>query len=174
MPRFDVIWQGTWDKSKGFIRKAGTVIFAGSVLIWLLSSFGTSGFVTDPTKSFAANLGQFLVPVLAPLGITHWQVISALFTGVLAKEVITSSMMVMFHAANQAVLIGALGTYMTPVAAYALLAFILLYSPCFATLGTIKQETGSTKWMLWSLVLSLMIAYVVATVIYLGGTLIFV
>lgn len=174
LPRFDVIWQGTWDKSKGFIRKAGTVIFAGSVLIWLLSSFGTSGFVTDPTKSFAANLGQFLVPVLAPLGITHWQVISALFTGVLAKEVITSSMMVMFHAANQAVLIGALGTYMTPVAAYALLAFILLYSPCFATLGTIKQETGSTKWMLWSLVLSLMIAYVVATVIYLGGTLIFV
>ena len=82
-------------------------------------------------------------------------------------------MMVMFHATNQTVLIGALSNYLTPGAAYALLAFILLYAPCFATLGTIKQETGSTKWMLWSLVLSLMIAYVVATVIYLGGTLIF-
>src|SRR5699024_4251941 len=115
-----------------------------------------------------ALLGQWLLPLMRPIGITHWQIIAALFTGILAKEVITSSMIVMFHAANQSVLIGALGTFMNPVAAYALLAFILLYAPCFATLGTIKQETGSTKWMLWSLALSLMIGYGVALVIYLG------
>lgn len=172
LPRLDVIWHSTWDKSKGFVHKAGTVIFAGTVLIWLMSSFGLSGYTTDPANSFAALLGKALLPLLAPLGITHWEIISALFTGVLAKEVITSSMMVMFHSANQAALIGALGSFMTPVAAYALLAFILLYSPCFATLGTIKQETGSTKWMLWSLVLSLLIGYGVSMLIYVGGTLI--
>lgn len=171
LPRFDVIWHSTWDKSKGFIHKAGTVIFAGTVLIWLMSYLGPHGYTTDPVNSFAALLGQWLLPLMRPIGITHWQIIAALFTGILAKEVITSSMIVMFHAANQSVLIGALGTFMNPVAAYALLAFILLYAPCFATLGTIKQETGSTKWMLWSLALSLMIGYGVALVIYLGGTL---
>lgn len=171
LPRFDVIWHSTWDKSKGFIHKAGTLIFAGTVLIWLMSYLGPHGYTTDPANSFAALLGQWLLPLMRPIGITHWQIIAALFTGILAKEVITSSMIVMFHAANQSVLIGALGTFMNPVAAYALLAFILLYAPCFATLGTIKQETGSTKWMLWSLALSLMIGYGVALVIYLGGTL---
>lgn len=97
LPRLDIIWQGTWDKGKGFIKKAGTIIFAGTVLIWVLSSFGTSGFVTNSANSFAADLGRILVPVFKPIGLVQWQAISALFTGILAKEVITSSMMVMFH-----------------------------------------------------------------------------
>lgn len=168
-PRWDIIWHSTWDKSKGFLHKAGTVIFAGTVLIWALTSFGPTGFVTDPTHSFAAGLGKLSAPCFAPLGFDHWQIITALFTGILAKEVITASMMVMFHATNQTVLIGALSNYLTPGAAYALLAFILLYAPCFATLGTIKQETGSTKWMLWSLVSSFVIAYLVAGLINLGS-----
>lgn len=165
LPRFDVIWHGTWDKGKGFVKKAGTVI------IWLLASFGPHGFVTNSSHSFAASLGHLLVPFLAPVGITQWQTIAALFTGVLAKEAITSSMMVMFHTSSQAVLISALGQFINPVAAYALLGFILLYAPCFATLGTIKQETGSTKWTIWSLVSSLIIAYGLAWLIYTVGSL---
>lgn len=173
LPRLDIIWHGTWDKGKGFIRKAGTIIFAGTVLIWVLSSFGTTGFVTDSTQSFAAGLGRALVPVFQPLGIVQWQAISALFTGVLAKEVITASMMVMFHTSSKAVLIAALGQFVSPVAAYALLVFILLYAPCFATLATIKQETGSAKWMFYSAFSSLAIAYLVALLIFQVGSLIF-
>ena len=172
LPRLDIIWHGTWDKGKGFIKKAGTIIFAGTVLIWLLSSFGPSGFVTDSTKSFAAALGHGLAPFFRPLGIVQWQAISALFTGLLAKEVITSSMMVMFHTSSKAVLITALGQFMSPVAAYSMMAFVLLYIPCFATLATIREETGSTKWMLFSVGMSLLIAYVTSFLIFQIGSLI--
>jgi len=171
IPRLDIIWRGTWDKGKGFIKKAGTIIFAGTVLIWLLSSFGTSGLVSDIDNSFAAMLGKGLLPLFAPLGITTWQVISALFTGILAKEVISSSMMVMFHTANQGGLIAMMARYFTPLSAYATLVFILLYVPCFATIGTIKSETGSTKWALYSVVSSLVIAYGLALIIYQVGSL---
>lgn len=173
LPRLDIIWHGTWDKGKGFIKKAGTIIFAGTVLIWLLSSFGPSGFVTDSTKSFAAVLGHGLVPFFKPIGITQWQAISALFTGILAKEVITSSMMVMFHTSSKAVLIAALGQFMTPVAAYSMMVFVLLYIPCFATLATIKSETGSTKWMLFSVGMSLTVAYLTSFLVFSIGSLIF-
>ncbi|MBB1079144.1 ferrous iron transport protein B [Limosilactobacillus sp. STM2_1] len=166
LPRLDIIWQGTWDKGKGFIKKAGTIIFAGTVLIWVLSSFGTSGFVTNSANSFAADLGRILVPVFKPIGLVQWQAISALFTGILAKEVITSSMMVMFHTSSKAFLIASLGQFMSPLTAYALLIFILLYAPCFATLATIKQETGSTKWMLYAVISSLIIAYCIAFIVF--------
>ncbi|WPW65234.1 Fe(2+) transporter FeoB [Lactiplantibacillus plantarum] len=158
-------------KGKGFIKKAGTIIFAGTVLIWLLSSFGTSGLVSDIDNSFAATLGKTLLPLFAPLGVTAWQVISALFTGILAKEVISSSMMVMFHSANQAGLIAMMGRFFTPLSAYAMLVFILLYVPCFATIGTIKSETGSTKWAVYAVCSSLVIAYTLAFVIYQVGQL---
>jgi ferrous iron transport protein B len=173
LPRLDIIWHGTWDKGKGFIKKAGTIIFAGTVLIWLLSSFGPHGFVTDSTASYAASLGRALVPMFKPIGIVQWQAISALFTGVLAKEVITSSMMVMFHTSSKAVLIAALGQFMSPVAAYAMLAFVLLYIPCFATLATIKEETGSYKWVFFSVVSSFIIAYITAFILFQVGSLIF-
>ncbi|MBD5806745.1 ferrous iron transport protein B [Limosilactobacillus walteri] len=169
LPRLDIIWQGTWDKGKGFIKKAGTIIFAGTVLIWVLSSFGTSGFVTNSANSFAADLGRILVPVFKPIGLVQWQAISALFTGILAKEVITSSMMVMFHTSSKAFLIASLGQFMSPLTAYALLIFILLYAPCFATLATIKQETGSTKWMIYSVISSLAIAYSIAFIVFQVG-----
>lgn len=166
LPRFDVIFHSTWEKGKGFIKKAGTVIFAGTILIWLLSNFGTTGFMQNSTQSFAADIGKILIPVFAPIGINSWQVISSLFTGILAKEVITSSMMVMFHTSSQAVLISALSSFIAPASAYALLTFILLYSPCVATLATVKQETGSRKWMFYSLFSTLIIAYVVTFVVF--------
>lgn len=173
LPRLDITWHSTWDKGKGFIRKAGTIIFAGTVMIWALSSFNSTGFVTNSTHSFAADLGRALIPVFAPLGFAQWQAISALFTGILAKEVITSSMMVMFHTSSKAVLVAALGQFMSPVAAYALLVFILLYAPCFATLATIKQETGSVKWAVYAVFSSLAIAYLVALVVYQLGLVFF-
>lgn len=171
IPRLDIIWHGTWDKGKGFIRKAGTIIFAGTVLIWLLSNFGIHGYVTSINDSFAANLGQVLLPAFKPIGITTWQPISALLTGVLAKEVISSSMMVLFHTTNQGALITMLGGSFTTLSAYALLVFILLYIPCFATIGTIKSETGSSKWAAYSVISSLIISYGLAFLIFQIGSL---
>lgn len=173
IPRLDIIWRGTWDKSKGFVKKAGTIIFAGTVLIWLMSNFGPSGFVTDIDNSFSALLGKVLLPVFAPIGITSWEAISALFTGIMAKEVISSSMMVLFHTSSQTALIAAFGQMFTPVAAYSMLVFVLLYVPCFATIGTIKSETGSTKWAVYSVVSSLVIAYVISFIIFQVGSLLF-
>ena len=82
-------------------------------------------------------------------------------------------MMVMFHTSSKAVLIAALGQFMTPVAAYSLLAFVLLYIPCFATLATIKEETGSFKWVLFAVVSGLAIAYCTSFLIFQIGLLIF-
>ncbi|HBF76046.1 MAG TPA: ferrous iron transport protein B [Lactobacillus sp.] len=171
IPRLDIVWHGTWDKGKGFIKKAGTIIFAGTVLIWLLSNFGVRGYVTQIDQSFAANLGQILLPVFKPIGISTWQPISALLTGVLAKEVISSSMMVLFHTSNQTALIAMIGGSFTAISAYALLVFILLYIPCFATIGTIKSETGSAKWAAYSVISSLAISYTLAFLIFQIGSL---
>ncbi|WP_125761227.1 ferrous iron transport protein B [Companilactobacillus hulinensis] len=173
IPRLDIIWRGTWDKSKGFVKKAGTVIFAGTVLIWLLSNFGPSGFVTNIDQSFSALLGKMMLPIFSPIGIQSWETISALFTGILAKEVISSSMMVLFHTTSQTALIATFGSMFTPVSAYALLVFILLYVPCFATIGTIKSETGSTKWVVYSVLSSLLIAYTLSFIIFQIGSLLF-
>lgn len=170
-PRLDITLRSTWDKGKGFIHKAGTVIFAGTVIIWLLSNFSVHGYTTSISSSFAADIGRFVQPVFAPMGVVSWQAISALITGVMAKEVITSSMMVLFHSSNQAVLIGALSHYFTPLAAYSLLVFILLYIPCLATIATMHAETGTWKWPLISIGSSLVIAYIVAFLVHSVGSL---
>lgn len=172
LPRLEIVLHGTWDKGKGFVHKAGTVIFAGTVLIWFLTDFSMHGYTTHADASFAAAIGHALLQLFHPMGVTTWQPISALVTGVLAKEVITSSMMVMFHTSSQASLIASIGHFFNPVAAYALLVFILLYTPCFATIGTIKAETGSYKWPAYSVASSLIIAYLVATLIFQLGSLI--
>ncbi|WP_125764053.1 ferrous iron transport protein B [Levilactobacillus mulengensis] len=171
MPRPDIIAMGTWEKGKGFIRKAGTVIFGGTVLIWLLSNLGPAGVVTNIDQSFSAMIGRFVLPAFAPIGITSWQTISALMTGILAKEVISSSMIVLFHLSGQTGLIATFSSLFTPLSAYAVLVFILIYAPCFATLATIKAETNSTKWAVYSVVSNTVIAYLVAMIIFQVGSL---
>lgn len=171
LPRPDIIARGTWDKGKGFIKKAGTVIFAGTVLIWLLSNLSFQGPVTNIDHSLAAWLGQLLLPLFVPIGITSWEVVSALLTGVLAKEVISSSLIVLFHMSGRTGLIATLSTIFTPLSAYSLLVFILLYIPCFSSLAAIKAETGSTKWAAYSGFSSLVIAYGIACLIYQIGSL---
>lgn len=171
LPRPDIILQGTWDKGKGFVKKAGTVIFAGTVLIWLLSNLSWHGPVADIDQSLAATIGKFLLPLFIPLGVRSWEVVSALFTGIMAKEIITASLIILFHLAGQTALVATFSTVFTPLSAYSLLVFILLYIPCFSTLATIKAETGSTKWMVYSAVSSFLVAYGLAFLIYQIGSL---
>ncbi|MFD1318933.1 ferrous iron transport protein B [Loigolactobacillus zhaoyuanensis] len=171
LPQPAIIWHGTWDKGKGFIHKAGTVIFGGTVLIWLLSYFGPTGIASDIGHSFTALIGQFFLPVFAPIGLASWQAISAMLTGILAKETIGASLMVLYHTSGRTVLVASLAHMFTPLAAYSFLAFILLYIPCFATIAVIKAETGSWKWAWYSVVSSLVVAYVVSLLIFQGGLL---
>jgi len=172
LPQFRALSRSTWDKGKGFIKKAGTFIFAGSVFIWLLSYTGPDGVNVNMDNSFLAYIGGFLAPLFKPLGFDTWQAGASLITGFLAKEAIISTMNIIYFVPDEASLQGLLANYYTPLSAYSFMVFILLYIPCLATTATIYKETRSKKWTVFSIGYALAIAYVLALVIYQGGRLI--
>lgn len=171
LPQAKALWKSTWEKGKGFVKKAGTFIFAGSVLIWLLSYAGPSGIEVEMDQSFLALIGGFFAPLLTPLGFGTWQAGASLLTGFLAKEAIISTMNIIYFVPDEASLQGLLQNSFTPLAAYSFMVFILLYIPCLATVATIKKETGSFKWTAFSMGYAFLIAYVLSFVIYQGGIL---
>ncbi|CEG29684.1 ferrous iron transport protein B [Bacillus sp. B-jedd] len=171
LPQFQALWRSTWDKGKGFIKKAGTFIFAGSVIIWLLSYAGPGGLKVDMDDSFLAAIGGLIAPIFEPIGFGTWQAGASLLTGFLAKEVIVSSMNIIYFAPTEAQLQGMMTAYFTPLAAYSFITFILLYIPCLATVATIYKETGSKKWTAFSMAYAFVIAYILCLVIYQGGKL---
>lgn len=171
VPHLGTLAKSTWDKGKGFIKKAGTFIFGGTVVIWLLSVVGRSGFNVTMDDSLLAELGGFLAPVFAPLGFGSWQAAVALLTGFLAKESVVSTLNIVYHTSSTAFLQGVVADSYTPLSAYSFLVFILLYIPCLATVATIKKETGSMKWTIFSMVYPFIIAYVISFIIFQGGNL---
>ena len=171
LPQFQALWRSTWDKGKGFVKKAGTFIFAGSVFIWLLSYAGPNGLNVDLDDSYLAAIGGFLAPLFAPIGFATWQAGASLITGFLAKEAIISTMSIIYFVPDEATLQGILANYYTPLAAYSFMVFILLYIPCLATVATIYKETRSKKWTIFSIGYALMIAYLLSLIIYQGGRL---
>ncbi|MEH7348075.1 ferrous iron transport protein B [Gottfriedia acidiceleris] len=171
MPQGKALFRSTWDKGKGFIRKAGTFIFGGSVAIWLLSYMGPSGFGVSMDDSFLAMIGGILTPILAPLGFGTWQAGASLLTGFLAKEVVVSAMNIIYHVPNANSLQGILSTQFSALSAFSFMVFVLLYVPCLATVATIRKETGSAKWTYFSVGYALVIAYILALIIYQVGSL---
>ncbi|RHW34175.1 ferrous iron transport protein B [Neobacillus notoginsengisoli] len=171
LPQFQALWRSTWDKGKGFIKKAGTFIFAGSVAIWLLSYVGPGGIKVEMDDSFLAAIGGLIAPIFEPIGFGTWQAGASLLTGFLAKEAIVSSMNIIYFAPTEAQLQGLMTAYFTPLAAYSFITFILLYIPCLATVATIYKETGSKKWTAFSMGYAFVIAYLLCLVIYQGGKL---
>jgi ferrous iron transport protein B len=172
LPQIQSLWRSTWDKAKGFVRKAGTFIFAGSVFIWLLSYTGPNGLNVDMNHSFLAAIGNVIAPILEPIGFGTWQAAAALITGFLAKEAIISTMAIIYFVPTDANLQGLLAEYFTPLAAYSFMVFILLYIPCLATVATIYKETNSKKWTAFSMIYAFALAYILSLVIYQGGKLI--
>ncbi len=173
VPQWKALLLSTWDKGKGFIRKAGTFIFGGSVVIWFLSYAGPHGLNVPMDQSFLAMIGGLVAPLLKPLGFGNWQAGAALITGFLAKEVVVSSMNIIYAAPDMPTLRAIMTHYFTPLQAYSFMAFVLLYIPCLATVAVIIKETGSKKWTWFSVVYSLGIAYAIGLIIYQGGRLIF-
>jgi ferrous iron transport protein B len=164
----------TWEKVKGFIIKAGTVIFGASVVIWFLQSF-TIYFqsTASPTKSIIADIGRLIAPIFAPLGFGNWQSSTALLTGVAAKELVVSTFSVISTTAgNAGGLHAAIGTLFTPLSAFAFMCFVLLYSPCVSAITTMKHEFNSWKWTIGTLALDFSVAWFAAFIIYNGGRLI--
>lgn len=170
-PQWRTLLRSTWEKGKGFVRKAGTLIFGGSVAIWFLSYAGPGGLNVDMSHSFLAMIGGALAPLFAPLGFGTWEAGASLLTGFMAKEVVVATMNIIYAAPNEGSLQKILATHFTPLSAYSFMAFILLYVPCLATVGVIRKETGSARWTWFSIGYALVIAYIIALVIYQGGRL---
>ena len=169
-----------WEKVKDYLTRAGTVIFVASIIVWGLLNCGPSGLVDDMGQSFGAIIGKVLVPVFAPIGLGYWQIIVALISGIAAKEVVVSSCGVLFGIGNlnsqagmddMVSLLAAVG--FGSVNAYALMTFCLLYTPCTATLATIKRESGSWKWTGQAMAFQLIVAWCVSFIVYRLGLLIF-
>ncbi|MDD6735095.1 MAG: ferrous iron transport protein B [Clostridiales bacterium] len=169
-----------WDKVKDYLTKAGTTIFLASIVLWFILNFCTSGRVTDMSQSFGAHIGRLLVPVMSTAGLGYWQIVVALISGIAAKEVVVSSMAVLYGIGNisspegMAALSGILTqSGFTALNAYSMMLFCLLYIPCIASLATISRELNSKKLTLFAIVMQLGIAWCVSTLFYQIGGLIF-
>ena len=169
-----------WEKVKDYLTKAGTTIFIASIVLWFLLNYNIYGMTEDVAMSFGAGIGRFLEPILRPAGLGMWQIGVALISGISAKEVVVSSFSVLFgvgninSAAGMTELTQALAGYgFGALNAYALMIFCLLYTPCVATIATIKKETNSWKWTIGMIGFQLIFAWAVATLVYQIGRVIF-
>ncbi|MGI2238337.1 ferrous iron transport protein B [Staphylococcus cohnii] len=170
LPSVKTLWRSTWEKAKGFVKKAGTFIFAGSVIIWLLNYTGPGGFNVDVNDSFLHSIGSFFAVLVAPLGFGSWQAGATLIPGFLAKEVIVCSMAIIY-ASDEAGLVNIIQSHFTPLSAYSFMIFILLYIPCLSTVATIRKETYSLKWTVLAVAYPLITAYLLSFVFYQIGLL---
>ncbi len=176
MPGLKTVLKHTWEQVKSFILKAGTIVFAASVLVWFLQSFNTSLDLVSPTESMLANIGRFLAPVFVPQGFGNWQAAFAALTGFLAKEAIVSTFAILAgsggDAGSKADLVLKLQSMFTPASAYAFMIFTLLAAPCCAAVGAIRSEMGSWKWTFFAVGYQTGVAYILAAIIYQVGSII--
>lgn len=161
MPKISSIYKQTIDKAMGFMQKASTIIFAMSVVVWFLSNFNLNGMVNQVDDSILAVIGNIIAPIFKPLGFGNWQSAVSLLSGLLAKESVLASMEVIF--AGDLSLI--LPNYFSNISAYAFLVFILLYTPCISTIGTMQKEYG-TKLTLFSVFFQLVVAWIAAFLVF--------
>lgn len=169
LPKLTNILRELWDKARGFLIKAGTIIFAASIVLWFLQSFSWSFQMVDAEESILASVGRFIAPVFVPLGFGNWQASVSLISGVFAKETIIATLGVLLGTGEGALtseFTAALGTLFTPAAAYSFMVFVLLSSPCIAALSATKKEMGGWKWLFFALIFQTGIAYLTALVVY--------
>ncbi|MDP4103476.1 MAG: ferrous iron transport protein B [Bacillota bacterium] len=171
IPQFRTLMRSTWEKGKGFVKKAGTFILGGTIAIWLLSYVGPSGVNVPADHSILSIACRWIAPIFTPLGFGTWQAVSSLITGFLAKEIVVSSMNVIYFVPNGGSLQQVISHVFTPLSAYSFMTFILIYVPCLATVATIQKETGSKKWMYFSISYGLVVAYILSFIVFQGGRL---
>ena len=167
LPTLSALLKNTWNKSKGFLIRVVTVMFAMSVAIWLLSSFNFNGFTENMNDSFLAYLGKLIAPLFAPLGFGDWRASVSILTGLGAKEIVISTMEVLYGNLDKV-----LPTVFTGVTAYGFLVFSALYTPCIAALATMRKEYGN-KMMFTSLIYQFVLAWIGAFIVRIIGGAIF-
>ena len=170
IPDFNTIKIYVIEKIKDYLNKAGTIIFLASIILWGILNIGRTGFVENSEESFGAIIGKSLVPIFKPTGLGYWQIIVALISGLIAKEVVVSSISVLYgiNAVSQnfeLYNILMLENF-TKINAICLMLFCLLYVPCVATIATIKSETKSTKFTIKLICFQLLMAWTVTTITY--------
>ena len=151
------VGQLLWEKAKDFLQKAFSVILIATIVVWLLQSFDLHfNMVEDSSDSILAIISGFLVPIFRPLGLGDWRICTSLISGFMAKESVVSTLEVLFGAG--------IGSVLSPVAAAALLAFSLLYTPCVAAIAAIKRELG-IKWAVGVVIWQCAVAWVIALIV---------
>lgn len=163
VPTISGLLKNTWNKSKGFLIRVVTVMFAMSVVIWALSSFNFSGFTENIDDSFLASIGKILAPIFVPLGFKDWRISVSILTGLGAKEIVVNTLIVLFGDLQTI-----LPTIFTGVSAYSFLIFSALYTPCIAALATMRKEYGN-KMMMISLIYQFALAWVAAFIVNIIG-----
>jgi ferrous iron transport protein B len=172
-PNAHSIFIYVWENVKAYLTKAGTTIFLASVVLWFILRFGTGGFVEDMSQSFGASIGRILVPVLGPAGLGFWQIGLSLIAGLAAKEVVVSSMGILFGIANVESALGLSAMQQSLAAigfgalnAYSMMIFVLFYTPCVAALAVIGQELKSIKWTALVFAFQLVFAWLASILVY--------
>lgn len=165
MPGAKNVAQLLWEKAKDFLSKAFSIILLATIAVWFLESFDLHlNAVADPSQSLMAMVGGWLAPLLAPLGLGDWRIVTSLVSGFMAKESVVSAMELLFG--------GGIQTALTPVSAATMLVFSLLYTPCVASIAAMRRELGG-RWalgvVLWQCVVAWIVAFFVRGVCLAAG-----
>lgn len=158
-----------WERGSLFIKKAGTIILGTSIIVWLLGNL-PPGVEEGSVQSIIGMFGNIIAPIFAPLGFGFWQAAVALVFGIMAKEIVVSTFGTLFGVGEDGIST-VLPSLFTPLSSLSFMVFTLLYVPCFACLGAIKEESNSWKWMGVCVVTCCVIAYIMAFIVYQGGLL---
>ena len=182
VPQAKTVLLHVWERLKGFIIKAGTILFLACVVMWFLGGFGFTnggfGLVDDSADSLLAAIGGFIAPIFAPLGFGEWQPVAASLSGFTAKEAIVSTMGVLVNVAESqsedtvTVAQAIQNWFPSAVAAFSFLLFNLLDSPCLAAIATMAQQMQSKKWFWFAILFQNVFAYLVTLCVYQIGTLV--
>lgn len=181
VPSLKTVLMHVWERLKGFIIKAGTILFLACVVMWFLSGFGfVNGefmMVEDSADSLLAVIGGFIAPIFAPLGFGEWQPVAASLSGFTAKEAILSTMGVLANVAKDlsedpvAVAPAVSMWFPSVTAAVSFLLFNLLDSPCLAAIATMAQQMQSRKWFWFAIIFQNLFAYTICLIVYQIGSL---
>lgn len=171
VPAYKSVMLRVWENVKGFIKKAFTVIFLATIVIWFLQSFDFKlNMVATAEDSILASIGKFVSLIFQPLGFGDWRAATALITGLSAKEAVVSTMAVLTGATGGMTLSAMLSQMFTPLSAFCFLVFCLLYMPCIATLATIRREMGGWRYAFGVVLFQTTVAWIVSFIIYnIGG-----
>ncbi|MGT2929034.1 ferrous iron transport protein B [Streptococcus dentasini] len=173
LPKVNAVLRYALGKAKSFVKRAGTIIFSLTVLIWFMSSYNFALQAVETENSILAGLGRLLAWIFTPLGFGNWRATVAAITGLAAKETVVATFGILYHNPDATETSHALWTSLrgdyTALAAYSFLTFNLLCAPCFAAIGAIKREMGNLKWTLLAIGFQTGLAYLVSLIMYQFG-----